>query len=130
MWVGTVWEYFFKILTVELSKVPCSCDRSNCYFYRLHDCSVATPRCFTDVYVNCIFPSTSKLLNSLPVKCFPWSCDNGFHTNQLSLYFLFFYLFSCNSMRCSGCSFYFILNLMEMKNISKKKNDYNEVSLF
>ena len=37
------------------------------------------PRCYKDVYVNDFFPCTARLLNSLPVECFPLTYDlNGF----------------------------------------------------
>ena len=45
------------------------------YSDRLHDFSVATPRCYKDVYVNSFFPRTARLLNSLAKKCFPLTYD-------------------------------------------------------
>ena len=53
--------------------------RSTCYSDRLHDFSVTIPRCYKDVYVNSFFPRTARLWNSLPIECFPLTCDlSGF----------------------------------------------------
>ena len=38
---------------------------------RLHDFSVAIPRCYKDVYDNSFFPRTGRLWNSLSIECFP-----------------------------------------------------------
>ena len=49
------------------------------YSDRLHDFSVIIRRCYKDVYVNSFFPRTARLWNSLPIECFPLTCDlNGF----------------------------------------------------
>ena len=49
------------------------------YSNRLHDFSVAIPRCCKDVYVNNFFPRTAILWHSLPIECFPLTYDlNGF----------------------------------------------------
>ena len=46
---------------------------------RLHDFSLAIPRCYKDVCVNSFFPRTAKLWNSLPIECFALTYDlNGF----------------------------------------------------
>ena len=46
---------------------------------RLYDFSVTIPRCYEDVYVNSFFPHTATLWNSLPIECFPLTCNiNGF----------------------------------------------------
>ena len=42
---------------------------------RLHDFSVAIPRCYKDFYVLSFFPCTARLWNSLPMKCFPLTYD-------------------------------------------------------
>ena len=45
----------------------------------LIDFSVTIPRCYDDVYVISFFPGTTRLWNSLPVKCFCLIYDlNGF----------------------------------------------------
>ena len=50
--------------------------RSTHYSGRLHDFSVAIPRCYKDV--NSVFLCTARLLSSLPVECFPVTYDlNG-----------------------------------------------------
>ena len=53
--------------------------RSTRYSDRMHDFSVTIPRCYKDVYVNSVFLCTARLLNSLPMECFPLTYDlNGF----------------------------------------------------
>ena len=52
--------------------------RSPVYSDRLHDFSITIPRCCKDVYFNSFFPRTTRLWNSMPVECFPLTCDlNG-----------------------------------------------------
>ena len=55
----------------QLDPLPYSPGRSTRYSDRLHDFSVTIPRCYTDVYVNSLFPRKARLWNSLYVKCFP-----------------------------------------------------------
>ena len=63
----------------QLVPLPYSRGRSTRYPDRLHDFSVAIPRCYKDVYVNSFFPCTARLWNSLPTECFPLTYDlNGF----------------------------------------------------
>ena len=45
------------------------------YSNRLHDFSITIPRCYKDVSVNCSFPRTTRLYNSLPAEYFPLSYD-------------------------------------------------------
>ena len=53
--------------------------RSTRYYDRLHDFSVAIPRCHKDVFVNSFFPRRARLWNFLPIDCFPLTYDfNGF----------------------------------------------------
>ena len=53
--------------------------RPTCYFDRLHNFSVTIPRCYEDVYVNSLLPSTARLWNCLPIECFPLTYDlSGF----------------------------------------------------
>ena len=57
----------------QLVPLPFSCGRSSCYSDRLHDFSVAIPRCYKDIYVNGyvnFFPGTARLWNPLPIECF------------------------------------------------------------
>ena len=50
---------------------------------RLHDISVTIRRCYTYFHVNSFIPRTTRLWNSLPIKCFPLSYDlNGFKSVQ------------------------------------------------
>ena len=51
--------------------------RSICYSNRLHDSSVAIPRCYKDVYDNSFFPQTARLWNSLPIEflCFTYDLN-------------------------------------------------------
>ena len=59
----------------ELVPLPFSRRRSTHYSNRLHDFSVIIPRCYKDVFVNSFFPCAARLLNSLPVECFPLTYD-------------------------------------------------------
>ena len=43
--------------------LPYSCGKVTRYSDRLHDCSVAIPRCYKDVYVNIFFPQIARLWN-------------------------------------------------------------------
>ena len=68
------YRYYFGRCSSELAQlVPLrfSRGRSTRYSDRLHDFSVAIPRCYKDVYVNSFFPRTARLWNSLPIECFP-----------------------------------------------------------
>ena len=72
------YRYYFGRYSSELLQlvpVPFSRGRSTRYSDRLHDFSVTIPRCYKDVYVNIFFPRTAKLWNSLPIECFPLTCD-------------------------------------------------------
>ena len=71
-------RYYFGRCSPELAKlIPLSYSRgrSTRCSDRLHDFSVTIPRCNKDVYVNCFFPRTSRLWNSLPIECFPLAYD-------------------------------------------------------
>ena len=76
------YRYYFGRCSSELAQLvplPFSRGRSNRYSDRLHYFSVTIPRCYKDVYVNSFFPRTTKLLNSLPIECFPLTYDlSGF----------------------------------------------------
>ena len=76
------YRYYFGRCSSELAQLvplPFSWGRSTCYSDRLHDFSVTIPRCYKDVYVNSFFPRTARLWNSLPIECFPLTCDlSGF----------------------------------------------------
>ena len=68
------YRYYFGIYSSELAKLvqlSFSWRRSTRHSDRLHDFSVTISRCFNDVYVNCFFPRTARLCNSLPIECFP-----------------------------------------------------------
>ena len=59
--------------------LPFSPGRSTRYSDRLHDFSVTIPRCYKDFYVNSFFPPTARPWNSLPIECFPLTCNfSGF----------------------------------------------------
>ena len=87
-WNVASWSLFYRYYfgrcsseLAELVPLPYSRGRSTRYFDRLHDFCVTIPRCYKDVYVNCFFPRTARLWNSLPIECFPLTCDlngNGF----------------------------------------------------
>ena len=76
------YRYDFGKCSSELAQLvplPFSRGRSTRYSDGLHDFSVTIPRCYKDVYVNCFFPRTAKLWNSLPIVCFPLTYDlSGF----------------------------------------------------
>ena len=78
------YRYYFGRCSSELTQlVPLlfSLGRSTCYSDRLHDFSVTISRCYKDIYVNSFFPRKAGLWNSLPIKCFPLTCDlNGFNS--------------------------------------------------
>ena len=72
--------YFGRCLSklAQLVPIPYFFRRSTRYSDRLHDYSVAIPRCYKDVYVNNFFPRIDRVWNSLPIECFPLSYDlNG-----------------------------------------------------
>ena len=75
------YRYYFGRCSSELAQLvplPFSRGRSTRYSDRLHDFSVTIPRCYKDFYVNSFFPRTARPWNSLPVKCFPLTCNlNG-----------------------------------------------------
>ena len=48
---------------------------SDVYSDRLHDFSVAIPRCYKDVCVNSFCPGTARLWNSVAIECFPLAYD-------------------------------------------------------
>ena len=76
------YRYYFGRCSSELAQlVPLlfSRGRSTRYSDRLHDFSVAIPRCYKDVFVNSFFLRRARLLNSLPIECFPLTYDlSGF----------------------------------------------------
>ena len=76
------YRYYFGRCSSELTQLvllPFSRGRSTRYSDRLRDFSVTIPRCYKDVYVNSLFPRTARLLNSLPIECFPLTYNlNGF----------------------------------------------------
>ena len=56
-----------------------SLGRSTRYSDRLHDFPVTIAGCYKDVYVNSFFPRKARLLNPLPIECFPLTYDlSGF----------------------------------------------------
>ena len=72
------YRYYFGSCSSELAQLislPFSWGRSTRYSDRLYDFSVATPRCYKDVYVNSFFPRTARLWNSVPMECFPLTYD-------------------------------------------------------
>ena len=71
------WYYFGRCSSelTELVPLPYFRGRSARYSDRLHDFSVAIRRCYKYVYVNSFFPRTARPWNSLPIECFPLTCD-------------------------------------------------------
>ena len=76
------YRYYIGRCSSELAQLvplPFSWWRSTCYSDRLHDFSATISRCHKDVYVDSFFPCTARLWNSLPIECFPFTCDlSGF----------------------------------------------------
>ena len=69
----------FSSELAELVLLPYSRGKSTRYSDRFDNFSVTIPRCCKDVYVNSFFPCTARLWNSLPIECFPLTCDlSGF----------------------------------------------------
>ena len=84
-------RYYFGRCSSELAQLvplPYSRGRSTRYSDRLHDFSVAIPRCYKDVYVNSFFPRTARLWNSLPVECFPLTYDLSGFKSRINKYLL------------------------------------------
>ena len=78
------YRYYFDRCSSELTELvplPFSRGRSTRYSDRLHDFSVTICWCYKDVYVNSFFRRTARLWNSLPIDCFPLTCNlNGFRS--------------------------------------------------
>ena len=76
------YRYYFGRCSSELAQLlllPFSQGRCTPCSDRLHDFSVTIPRCYKDVYVNSFFSRTVRPCNSLPIDCFPSTCDlSGF----------------------------------------------------
>ena len=72
------YSYYFGRFSSELVQlVPLSFSRGRPTRYsdRLHNFSIAIPRCYKDVYVNSFFPRIARLWNFLPIECFPLTYD-------------------------------------------------------
>ena len=80
------YRYYFGRCSSELVylvPLPYSRGRSTCYSNRLHDFSVAIPKCYKDAYVNSFFRRTLRLWNSLHIECFPLIYDlSGFKSRS------------------------------------------------
>ena len=85
------YRYYFGRCSSELAQLvplPYSRGRSTRYSDRLHDFSVTIPRGYKDVYVNSFFPRTARLWNSLPIECFPLTCDLSGFKSRINRYLL------------------------------------------
>ena len=83
--------YYFGRCSSELAELvplPYSQGRSTWYSDRLHDFSVTILRCYKDVYVNSFLPRTARLWNSLPIECFPLTCDLSGFKPRMNRYLL------------------------------------------
>ena len=80
------YRYYFGRCSSELAQmVPLSFSRGRSTYYsdRLHDFSATIPRCDKDVYGNSFFCGAARLWNSLPIECFPLTCNlNGFKSKS------------------------------------------------
>ena len=76
------YRYYFGRCSSELPEavpLPYSRGRPTRYSDRLHDFSVAIPKCNKDVYVKSFFLPTATLRNYLPIECFPMTYElSGF----------------------------------------------------
>ena len=84
-------RYYFGRCSSELAQLVSllySRGRSTHYSDRLHDFSVTILRCYKDVYVNSFFPRTARLWNSLPIECFPLTCDLSGFKSRINRYLL------------------------------------------
>ena len=83
--------YFGRCLSelAQLVPLPYSRGRTTRCSDRLHDFSVTIRRCYKDVYVNIFFPRTARLWNSLPIECFPLTCDLSAFKSRINRYLLF-----------------------------------------
>ena len=72
----------------QLAPLAFSQGRSTRYSDRLHDFSVSIPRCYKDVYVNSFFPHATRLMNSLPIECFPLTYDVSGFKSRINRYIL------------------------------------------
>ena len=77
-----VYRYYvsrYSFERAQLVPLPFPRERSTHYSDRSDDFCVTIPRSYKDVYVDSVFPRTTRLWNSLPLKCFPLNNDlNGF----------------------------------------------------
>ena len=85
------YRYYFGRCSSELAQLvplPFSRGRSTRYSDRLHDFSVTILRYYKDVYVNSLFPCTSKLWNSLSIECFPLTYDLSSFMSRINRHLL------------------------------------------
>ena len=90
------YRYYFGRCSSELAQLvplPFYGGRFTHYSDRLHDFSVAIPRCYKDVYVSSFFPHTARLWNSLPIECFHLSYDLSGFKSRINRHFLIFLCF-------------------------------------
>ena len=84
-------RYYFGSCFLELAELVPLCyswGRSTCFSDRLHDFSVTILRYYKDVYVNSLFPCTSKLWNSLSIECFPLTYDLSSFMSRINRHIL------------------------------------------
>ena len=111
-------KYYFGTCLFELAvllPLPHSHERFTIYSNRLHDFTVTILKCYTDVYVNSLFPCIARPWNFLPAEFFPLTYDlNGFKSllgtcypwllsNRFPTCFSFLTFSFCNLMPCCGC---------------------------
>ena len=84
-------RYYFGSCFLELAELVPLCyswGRSTCFSDRLHDFSVTILRYYKDVYVNSLFPCTSKLWNSLSIEWFPLTYDLSSFMSRINRHLL------------------------------------------
>ena len=85
------YRYYFGRCSYKLAQLvplPYSQGRPTRYSDRLHDFSVAIPRCYKNVYVNSFSPRTARHLNSLPIECFPSTYNLSGFKSRINGYLL------------------------------------------
>ena len=84
-------RYYFDRCSSEVDKLvplPYFRERSTCYSDRLYDFSLTIPKCYKDVMSTVFFPHTARLWNSLPIECFPLTCDLNSFKSRINRHLL------------------------------------------
>ena len=86
IWLSLFCRYYVGRYSFELAELVSllySRGRSTRYSNRLHNISVSIPRCYKDITASSLFSQTARHRNSLPVECFPLTCDLKSFTSRV-----------------------------------------------